>query len=199
MKHRDRDRGRIAAILQQTIEAIPGNVAVYFGSFEQVRDVMAGVALPGREVLQQSAAMDEAERSRLLDRMRDTTAPLPRVLVGVLGGLFAEGVDLPGDALRAVLVVGPALPPPTFERKLLQAWYDEHFDDGFGLAYIQPGLTRVVQAAGRVVRGPTDRGLVVLVCQRFLRNAYAAYLPSAWSPDRSRRPWEEAAEFFETS
>jgi DNA excision repair protein ERCC-2 len=196
LKHRARDRDRIASIVGGTVGAVPGNAAIYFGSFEQLRDVMAAVDLPDRELLTQTPAMDEAERSRLLDRMRDATAPRPRVLAGVLGGLFAEGVDLPGDALRAVVVVGPALPPPTLERKLVEAWYEDRFGDGFGLAYIQPGLTRVVQAAGRVVRGPEDRGLVVLVCQRFLRHAYAAYLPSGWAPDRSRHPWDDAAAFF---
>jgi Rad3-related DNA helicase len=95
-----------------------------------------------------------------------------------------------------VIVVGPALPPPTLERRLLQAWYEEKFDQGFPLAYVQPGMTRVVQAGGRVVRGPGDRGVVVLVCQRFLRNAYADWLPPAWEPRRTRRPWEEVAAFF---
>ncbi|MFN7144720.1 MAG: helicase C-terminal domain-containing protein, partial [Myxococcota bacterium] len=118
------------------------------------------------------------------------------VLGGVLGGLFSEGIDLPGEALRGVVVVGPALPPPTLERKLLSAWYEERFGEGFPLAYVQPGMTRVVQAAGRVVRTPEDRGVVVLVCQRFLRNTYAERMPVTWAPDRSRRPWEVVAAFF---
>lgn len=195
-KHRLRDRDRVAAIVGQTLDAVPGNAAVFLSSFEQLRDLVAALSLPDRELLVQTPAMDEGERARLLDRMRDPTAPRPRVLVGVLGGLFAEGIDLPGDALRAVLVVGPALPPPTLERRLLQAWYEERFDQGFTLAYVQPGMTRVVQAGGRVVRGPGDRGVVVLICQRFLRNAYAEWLPTPWEPRRTRKPWEEVAAFF---
>jgi DNA excision repair protein ERCC-2 len=195
-KHRLRDRDRVADIVGRTLAAVPGNAAVFVSSFEQLRDLVAALALPDRELLVQTPAMDEGERARLLDRMRDPTAPQARVLVGVLGGLFAEGVDLPGDALRAVLVVGPALPPPTLERRLLQEWYEERFDQGFTLAYVQPGMTRVVQAGGRVVRGPGDRGVVVLICQRFLRNAYADWLPPPWDPRRSRRPWEDVAAFF---
>jgi len=200
-RHRERDREKIAAIVVRTLAAVPGNAAVFVSSFEQLRDLAdallaADSPVAGREILAQTPAMDEAERARLLDRMRDPSALRPRMLVGVLGGLFSEGVDLPGDALRAVIVVGPALPPPTLERRLLQAWYEEKFDQGFPLAYVQPGLTRVVQAGGRVVRGPGDRGVVVLVCQRFLRNAYAEWLPSAWEPRRTRRPWEEVAAFF---
>ncbi len=195
-KHRLRDRDRIAEIVGRTLGAVPGNAAVFVSSFEQLRDLVATLALPDRELLVQTPSMDEGERARLLDRMRDASAPRARVLVGVLGGLFSEGVDLPGEALRAVLVVGPSLPPPTLERRLLQAWYEERFDQGFTLAYVQPGMTRVVQAGGRVVRGPGDRGVVVLVCQRFLRNAYADWLPAAWDPGRTRRPWEEVAAFF---
>ncbi len=196
MRDRDRDRDRIVALVTQTLAAVPGNAAVYFGSFEQAREVMGGVVLPDREILVQTSAMDEGDRARMLDRMRNHTEARPRVLVGVLGGLFAEGVDLPGSALQAVLVVGPALPPPSLERRLLQAWHQERFDQGFELAYIHPGMTRVVQAAGRVVRGPTDRGVVVLICQRFLRHAYADYLPAAWLRERSRRPWEAVTAFF---
>ncbi|MDP2315427.1 MAG: helicase C-terminal domain-containing protein [Pseudomonadota bacterium] len=195
-KHRARDRARIAEIVGRTLAAVPGNAAVFVSSFEQLRDLVAALSLPDRELLVQTPSMGEAERARLLDRMRDPTAPLPRVLVGVLGGLYSEGIDLPGDALRAVLVVGPALPPPTLERRLLQAWYEERFDQGFTLAYVQPGMTRVIQAGGRVVRGPGDRGVVVLICQRFLRNVYAEWLPLAWDPRRTRRPWEEVVDFF---
>jgi Rad3-related DNA helicase len=168
---------------------------VFFASFEHLREVMGEVEVPSHELLVQSAAMDEAERGRLLERMRAPFGP-PRALIGVLGGLFAEGIDLPGDALRAVIVIGPALPPPTFERKLLQAWLEERFGDGFTLASVHPGMTRVIQAAGRVVRGAEDRGVVVLVCQRFLRHTFFDRLPGAWSPDRTRHPWEHVARFF---
>lgn len=194
-KHRARDRDKLADIVARTVSAVPGNVAVFFASFEHLREVMGEVEVPSHELLVQSAAMDEAERGRLLERMRAPFGP-PRALIGVLGGLFAEGIDLPGDALRAVIVIGPALPPPTFERKLLQAWLEERFGDGFTLASVHPGMTRVIQAAGRVVRGAEDRGVVVLVCQRFLRHTFFDRLPGAWSPDRTRHPWEHVARFF---
>lgn len=197
-KHRTRDRARIVALVEEIVAAVPGNVAVFFGSFEQLDDVMGAVSTPGRELLRQTPSMDERARTELLDRMRDPSAPFPRVLAGVLGGVFAEGVDLPGEALRAVAVVGPALPPPTLERRLLQAWYQERFGAGFDLAYVHPGMTRVVQAAGRVVRRPEDFGAVILVCQRFLRNTYAAHLPAAWAPERARAPGARLRVFFDS-
>lgn len=193
-RHRERDRDALVAVLERTVAAVPGNCALFFGSFEQLALFDEALVLRGRERLLQRPAMGESERAALLDRMR-APGP-PRVLCGVLGGIFGEGVDLAGDALRAVIVVGPALPPPSAERALQQAWYEDRFDAGFDLAYVHPGMTRVVQAAGRVVRGPTDRGLVALVCQRFLRHEYAAYLPAHWHIVRSTRPWEEAERFF---
>jgi DNA excision repair protein ERCC-2 len=196
LQHRLRDRDAVAEILERTVAAVPGNLAIFFNSFEHLREVEEALPLADREVLRQGPAMDEGERTRLLDRMRDASAPRHRVLLGVLGGLFSEGVDLPGAALSAVIVVGPALPPPSFERQLLQEWYETRFGDGFTLAYVLPGMTRVAQAGGRVVRGPEDRGLVVLVCQRFLRHAWQRWLPSAWEPSRSRHPWEDAVGFF---
>lgn len=193
-KHRSRDKERIADALERTVAAVPGNAAVFFGSFEQMGELTAEVTWDGRERVMQTPAMAEADRARLLQRMREPGPP--RVLCAVLGGVFAEGIDLPGDALSAAIVVGPALPPPGAERSLLQAWYEDRFDQGFELAYVQPGMTRVVQAAGRVVRGPEDRGLVVLLCQRFLRHEFAAYLPSHWDVTRSSKPWEVAGGFF---
>lgn len=194
-RHRARDRAAIVEILERTVHAVPGNAAVFFPSFELLDDLAGATSWPGRERLVQTPAMSEPDRAELLARMRDP-AGAPRVLCAVLGGIFAEGVDLPNDALRAAIVVSPALPPPSAERALLQAWYEERFDQGFDLAYIQPGMTKVVQAAGRVVRGADDRGLVVLLCQRFARHEFAAYLPSDWEIVRHRRPWEAAARFF---
>ncbi|MFZ5477889.1 MAG: ATP-dependent DNA helicase, partial [Myxococcota bacterium] len=191
MKDRPRDRDTLRDLLARTVAAVPGNVAVYFGGFEQLADLLPELDRP---VLVQTPAMDEDARARMVAALREPGPP--RVLAAVLGGIFAEGIDLPGDALRAVIVVGPALPPPSPERALVQAWYEERFDQGFELAYVQPGMTRVVQAAGRVVRGPEDRGLVVLLCQRFLRTEYARHLPPWWEVTKSRRPWEAAAGFF---
>lgn len=193
-RHRERDRAALVEILERTVAAVPGNVAVFFGSFEQLGSFTEELRWAGRERLLQVPAMGEGERAALLARMREPGPP--RVLGAVLGGIFGEGVDLPGDALRAVIVVGPALPPPSSERALLSAWYEDQFDAGFELAYVHPGMTRVVQAAGRVVRGPEERGMVVLLCQRFLRHEYAAYLPAHWQVTRSRKPWEEAERFF---
>jgi len=110
------------------------------------------------------------------------------VLLGVLGGIFSEGIDLPGRGLLAAIVVGPALPAANLERRLIQAWFEERFGEGFRYAWLVPGMGRVVQAAGRVVRSATDRGAVVLVGQRFMLRDYRRFFPEGWSPVRTNRP-----------
>jgi len=194
-KHRERDRVRTAEILERLVASIPGNAALLFPSFAMRDDLVALLELPGRERLLQLPQMDEQQRAHLLDLMRDATG-LPKVLLGVLGGIFAEGVDLPGSALLAVVVVGPGLPAVGPEQELVRGWFQERWGQGFRHAYLLPGLTRVVQAAGRVIRSPDDRGVVVLVGQRFLQREVQAFFPADWEPQRSARPWEDVERFF---
>jgi len=197
-KDREKHGAKIAATIDKTIEAIPGNVAVYVASYERMRDLLTRATFAGRPLLYQGPDTSDADRAALLAALVEPGPP--RVLVAVLGGALSEGVDLPDQALAAAIIVGPALPPPSLERAMRVAWYEERYGGdgttGFDLAYVQPGMTKAVQAAGRVVRGPEDRGLVVLLCQRFLRHEYAAYLPTEWTVEKSGRPWEVAADFF---
>jgi Rad3-related DNA helicase len=123
------------------------------------------------------------------------------LLAAVAGGAFAEGVDYPGDMLRAVAVVGPCLPGLSLERQLLKAYYEERFERGFEYAFVVPGMTRVVQAAGRLIRSPHDTGIVALFDQRFLESPYRKHLPADWLPGEGPAglvgdPAGAAAEFF---
>jgi Rad3-related DNA helicase len=194
-KDRATERDRIAEVIERCVAAVPGNVAIFFGSFEQMHDLLARMELPGRDRLVQRTGMSAASRAEMAQAMGDPD----RVLCAVLGGVFGESVDLPPGALAAAILVGPAFPPPDLETQLLTDWYERRFDDGFGLASIQAGMTRVVQAAGRVVRSATERGAVVLVCRRFLQNELQAYFPEEWSPTPTSRPWVELADFFRES
>jgi len=84
------------------------------------------------------------------------------LILAVSGGMYAEGVDYRGDMLSGVMVVGPALPTVSFEQELLKRYYDEQYGSGFEFAYLIPGMTRVVQSAGRVIRSETDIGIIAL-------------------------------------
>jgi DNA excision repair protein ERCC-2 len=100
--------------------------------------------------------------------------------MAVSGGPFAEGVDYPGAMLHGVVVVSPALPQVRFEQERMRLYFEERYGRGFEYAYVIPGMTRVVQSAGRVIRSETDVGVIALVCRRFLQNPYRKFLPSHW-------------------
>jgi Rad3-related DNA helicase len=102
----------------------------------------------------------------------------------VLGGLFGEGVDLPGERLIGAFVVGPGLPTVSEEQEVIRRYFDERNGQGFMYAYVIPGLIRVIQAAGRVFRTPEDKGVVVLFDDRFLQPQVQELLPVDWFDPR---------------
>lgn len=184
-RHRRRDRQATADLISAALQAVPGNVAVYFPSFAFLEQVAPLLETGARPVLAQGRGMDERARAALLETMARGAG---HALLAVLGGIFAEGIDLPGDALLAAVVVGPALPPANLERRLLQAWFEERYGEGRRYAWLVPGMNRVVQAAGRVVRTSEDRGAIVLVGRRFLQRAYQEFFPDDWEPVRTDDP-----------
>lgn len=170
---------KIARLVAGVAEATPGNVLALFPSYRYLDEVRRALPpLPGRRVLRPPDRSTELERGAALAAMRDGGTPV--LLLAVSGGAFAEGVDYPGEMLRAVVVVSPALPAVRFEQERLKLYYDERFEKGFEYGYVVPGMTRVVQSAGRLIRSEEDTGAVVLACRRFLRSPYRRYLPSDW-------------------
>jgi DNA excision repair protein ERCC-2 len=199
---REKNYGRIAALLGSMSDAHTGNDLVLFPSYRFLAEV-AQVMPPTRaRLLLQRTDFTEFERHRVLQAL---TSPPPEgiLLFAVSGGMYAEGVDYPGEVISGVFVVSPALPQVSFERELLRRYFEEQEEAGFDYAYLQPGMTRVVQAAGRLIRSETDRGVIALLCRRFLEEPYASRLPRDWyaeSPAElaSRRPAEEIREFFDS-
>ena len=194
-KDRKEHANATAKVLSECIAATPGNVALYFPSFAMLADIVPRVHTE-REWLVQERASDDAARAALLARL--SVGGPPVVLAGVLGGVFAEGVDLPPGSLATACVVGPGLPPVGLERDLLRQYYDDQGEDGFRIASLIPGITRVVQAAGRVHRRPEDRGVIVLVGRRFRWRDVASLLPEWWEPNSALDPWDAVAAFFGT-
>jgi Rad3-related DNA helicase len=113
----------------------------------------------------------------------------------VLGGVFAESIDLDGGALTGIIVVGVGLAPRTGELDRIQRQF---CDDGYDVAYRQPAMTRVVQAAGRLIRGEDDRGVLCLVDARYRDEAFGRYLPSHWIPEvvRASKLGDRLSEFW---
>ena len=131
------------------------------------------------EVIVQEPKMSESQRLALLESLKEPQPP--KLILAVQGGLFAEGVDYPGETLSGVIVVSPALPQVSFERELMRQYYEEHYGKGFEFAYLYPGMNRVIQSVGRLIRSESDLGVAVLVCQRFAELQYSTLFPPDWS------------------
>jgi DNA excision repair protein ERCC-2 len=182
-------------------DAHRGNDLVLFPSYRFLAEVAERMGPTRARLLVQRPDLPAFERERILAALADPPSE-GILLFAVSGGMYAEGVDYPGELLTGVFVVSPALPQVSFERELLRRYFEETEEAGFDYAYLQPGMTRVVQAAGRLIRSETDRGVIALICHRFVEEPYASRLPRDWysgSPKElvTRRPAEEIREFFE--
>lgn len=194
---------RIAERLAGFADSVPGNCLALFPSYAFLSEITGRMKLRNKRVLIQRQADNEAERDLLLQALRSAVFG-DILLVAVAGGVFAEGVDYPGEILKAVAIVGPCLPALTLEQQLLKDYYEERFEKGFEYSFVVPGMTRVVQAAGRLIRSPEDTGVIALFDQRFLHAPYRHYLPADWlSEDEGAKflvgnPAKVAEEFFRT-
>lgn len=176
-----RDRGNslpaIAGLIEEVVALRPGPYIVFFPSFSYLGAVAEHLP-PLGEVFLQAPRTSLAQRRALLDRFRGAKGP--RVLMAVSGGVFGEGIDLPGDELLGALIVGPCLPPIGFETAAMARHFEATRQAGFAYAMLYPGMQRVVQAAGRVIRREEDHGVIVLIGQRFTRPEIVDCLPDDW-------------------
>jgi DNA excision repair protein ERCC-2 len=200
-REREANYQPIADQLAKLATAVPGNCLALFPSYRFLSEVHERLELRGRRVLVQSRGSSDKERDEILEALRSPLAG-DCLLLAVAGGVFAEGVDYPGDMLRAVAVVGPCLPALTLDQELLKRYYDERFERGFEYAFVVPGMTRVVQAAGRLIRSSQDIGIIALLDRRFLYPPYRDHLPGDWLAGAGPEalvssPSEAAREFFE--
>ena len=155
-----------------------GNILTLFPSYAFLEAVHDRLPPVPHTVIAQRPGVSDAEQREVLDLLGNGE---PHVLMAVLGGIFAVGVDYPGEMLSQVIVVSPGLPQYNLERELLKGYYQEFYEHGFAYAYLVPGLTRVVQAAGRLLRSESDRGVIVVMGRRFLDPRYARLLPEEWT------------------
>ncbi len=176
-RERDEHAPAIADRIEQMYRARPGRYIAFFSSFAFAETVRKHLTLSPREVLVQLPAGGHAARKLILRQLKQRSATL---LLAVMGGVFGEGIDLPGDDLIGVTIVGPGLPPVSFERLAMQHYFSERHDRGFAYAMVYPGLQRVIQAAGRVIRTMEDAGVIVLVGRRFGEMEYLDCLPEHW-------------------
>ncbi|MGX7203737.1 helicase C-terminal domain-containing protein [Enterococcus pingfangensis] len=173
---------KIAASIEALVKTKTGNYFVFFPSFQyldQVADYFHEV-YPEYAIQIQGTKLSEEEREEFLAAFNDQPT---KTLIGfcVLGGIFSEGIDLVGERLIGTVVVGVGLPQVNHEQELIKEYYDEKKNQGFSYAYQLPGMNKIIQAAGRVIRTMTDRGILLLLDQRYTNQHYQKLLPSSWS------------------
>jgi DNA excision repair protein ERCC-2 len=171
----------IADAIETVCSTHAGNYLVYFPSHAYLAAVLELLKerLPERQLLVQDRAMTEAERGAFLDQF-STSNQETLVGLAVMGGIFGEGIDLVGERLIGVVVVGVGVPQLGLERDLIKEYFDQQSGSGFAYAYQYPGFNRVQQATGRVIRAETDRGIIVLIDDRFTHARYRQLFPSHW-------------------
>ena len=174
---------KIAEYIRKTVEGKQGNYLVFFSSYRMLEDVASCFEQirPERvELLCQTSKMSEPKREEFLEAF---TEGRDDSLVGfcVMGSIFGEGIDLKKDRLIGVIVVGAGLPQVCNEREILKNYYDKKNGEGFRYAYLCPGINKVLQAAGRVIRTEEDRGVILLLDERFLKYQYRCMFPREWA------------------
>lgn len=190
---------KIAAYIREVTMQKAGNYMVFFPSYgfmEKVCDAYENNFAddPNVEVLVQSSGMKEEEREAFLSRFKGNDEEgmfngigmdieeEDSTLIGfcVMGGIFSEGIDLKHDSLIGAIIVGTGLPQVCLEREIMKDTFDAADADGFDYAYRFPGMNKVLQAAGRVIRTQEDVGIVVLLDERFLQSSYKKLYPREW-------------------
>ena len=171
----------IVESIETVLSTHVGNYLVYFPSYVYLNEVMDRLKerQPERQLLVQERGMTEEARDAFLSRFSSTNE---ETLIGlaVMGGIFGEGIDLVGERLIGVIVVGVGIPQLGLERDLIKEYFDRDMGSGFAYAYQYPGFNRVLQATGRVIRTDSDRGIIVLIDERFTNVHYRHLFPSHW-------------------
>ena len=181
-RERQANEGALCDVLGAVLAARRGNYLFFFPSYAymtRVYERFAADAPDGFHLCIQAPEMSEAARRAFIARF-DAELDAPTAGFAVMGGIFGEGIDLVGNRLSGAVIVGVGLPGVSLEQELIRGYFQEREGRGFTFAYQYPGINRVLQAAGRVIRSETDRGVVVLVDRRYGTAAYADLLPPGW-------------------
>ena len=165
--------------ISEMANLIPGNVAVFFPSYHYKDKVLEHMYDCEKTVFQEKAGLSKREKEELLDnfkKYKDAGA----VLLGAISGSFGEGVDLPGDYLKGVIIVGLPFRKPDLETKALINYYDRKFGKGWDYGYTFPTFNKTLQSAGRCIRSETDKGVIIFLEERYAWPRYKKLFPNTW-------------------
>ncbi len=185
-RYRDRERSvdNIIDTIYAMAETKVGNYIAFFPSYHYMNMILEEFDTETYEVYIQKRNMSQRARSKMLHEFSEQSNT-SKIGFFVLGGSFSEGVDYIGDMLTGVLIVGVALPMFNKYNELLRNYFDEHFENGFDYAYTYPGMNKVVQAVGRVIRTKKDVGTAILFDDRYAHKKYRDLYPKHWSHYKS--------------
>jgi len=188
-RKRSQSKLQVANDIAQVVQSSPGNSLVFFPSYaylQMVLDEFKGL-LPQQKVLVQTPGMAESDREYFLESFQDAPNQ-PVVGFAVMGGLFGEGIDLVGKRLNNAIIVGVGFPQICLEREFIKEYFSENpaksgsttGSTGFSFSYVYPGMNKVMQAVGRVIRSHKDQGVVLLIDKRFSHSTYKKLFPPEW-------------------
>lgn len=189
---RESSADELCTLIHDVISGKPGNYLIFFPSYQYLETIQDRFEqkYPAIPLLVQARNMSDEERGDFLSRFDDASETCG---FAVMGGAFSEGIDLKGDRLIGVVVVGVGLPQVGIERDLIRDHFPEH---GFEFAYQYPGMTRVLQTAGRLIRDAKDKGVLCLVDRRYEEDRYLDLLPAYWMPSICRNSGDVRENLF---
>lgn len=183
-KYREKSYSIIVQYIKTTVSSKKGNYIVFFPSYKYMKDVYSELKeqYPHIKTLIQESSMKEEERELFLSEFKENNEETI-VAFAVLGGIFSEGIDLKYDRLIGAIIVSVGIPQVCLERDIIMDYFNKKDDKGFKYAYMYPGMNKVLQAAGRVIRTEIDKGVIVLVDDRFSDSEYKKLFPKEWYPN----------------
>ncbi len=187
----------IAEILVRATNKIPGNTAVFFPSYLLRDDVNKHFSkLSQKPVFIEKQKLTKKEKLEFLEAFKGYKN-VGAVLLGVISGNFGEGIDLPGDFLKSVIIVGLPLQRPDLETQALIKYYDEKFKKGWDYGYLFPAFNRALQSAGRCIRSETDKGVIIFLDERYTWKNYNRCFPPSWDIKATLLYEKMIKDFFE--
>lgn len=192
----EREYEKIANICNNIFNSVKGNTAIFFPSYE-LRDYIYFFLkkINKNEIILEKSSLNKQNRQELLEKFKKKKKE-GALLLGVTSGSFGEGIDLPGDLLKCVIIVGVPLTKPDLETKELVNYYSNKFGKGAEYGYVMPAMTKVMQNAGRCIRSETDKGIVVFLDKRYTWPMYNKYFPKDWEIKVSKDYIKDIREFI---
>lgn len=182
VKYKDRDNtmAKVSECIKSAVKMKTGNYIIYAPSFDYLNKLLPYLNFDDTELIVQQKDMSELDKESFLAHF-ENQPKRSVVALAVVGGAFSEGIDLVNDRLIGVIIIGVGFPQICFERERIKEYFDLKEEKGFVYSYINPGINKIMQAVGRVIRSESDRGMALLIDDRYLNATYRELLANHWN------------------